>query len=154
MRYWLMKSEPSVYALADLAREGQTNWEGVRNYQARNLMRDGMTVGDRVLFYHSSTEPPGIAGTATVCKTLLPDPTQWDPASPYYAPKSKPQSPTWIMVRIAYESTFEHFITLGELRSHPELHGMMVLQKGSRLSVQPVDAAHFAYILRLGTGQS
>lgn len=152
MRYWLMKSEPSVYALADLAREGQTNWEGVRNYQARNLMRDGMTVGDRVLFYHSSTEPPGIAGTAIVCETLLPDPTQWEPASPYYDPKSKRENPTWIMVRLAYEATFTHFIPLGELRSHPELHGMMVLQKGSRLSVQPVDAAHFAYILQLGTG--
>lgn len=154
MRYWLMKSEPTVYSLSDLAREGQTGWEGVRNYQARNFMRDEMAIGDRILFYHSSTQPAGIAGTATVAANAYPDPSQWHPSSAYFDPKSKPENPRWMMVSVAYESTFAHFVTLEELRLHPALHGMMVLQKGCRLSVQPVTADHFAYILGLGAGRT
>lgn len=153
MSFWLMKSEPDVYGLADLARDGLTGWEGVRNYQARNLMRDQMQVGDLVLFYHSSTEPPGVAGLAKVTATGLADPSQFDPASPYFDPKATPELPRWIMVEIAYLETFPRYVPLPELRLQPELADMMVLARGARLSVQPVGTKHFQLICQLGQSQ-
>ena len=143
MRYWLMKSEPDVYSIADLARDQTTGWEGVRNYQARNLMRDQMQVGDLVLFYHSNAEPPGVAGLASVHRTGLVDPAQFDPQSKYFDPKSSPEQPRWIMVELAYVETFPRLLSLPEMRTCPELTGLMVLQRGARLSVQPVSEEHF-----------
>ncbi|MEZ0369239.1 MAG: EVE domain-containing protein [Candidatus Sericytochromatia bacterium] len=148
-----MKSEPHCYSLADLRRDGSSGWEGVRNYQARNLMRDDMRVGDPVLFYHSSTEPAGVAGLARVSRTGLPDPGQFDPDGEYFDPKSTPDQPRWIMVEISYVETFPHFVPLSQLRAAPELEGLVLLQRGSRLSVQPVSAEHFQHICRLGHSQ-
>lgn len=148
MQYWLMKSEPHVYSIADLAREGKCGWEGVRNYQARNTMRDLMQVGDLVLFYHSSTEPPGVAGLARISKTGLPDPSQFDAQSDYYDPKSAPETPRWIMVEIEYVETFQQYLSLAELKNTPALAGMVLLQRGSRLSVQPVSPEHFELICK------
>lgn len=153
MRTWLMKSEPHVYGLADLERDGRTGWEGVRNYQARNTMRDDMQVGDHVLFYHSSTEIPGVAGLAKIVSTGLADPSQFDPDSDYFDPKSTPEQPRWIMVEIAFVETFARFVSLSELRQDPALEGLLVLAKGSRLSVQPVGPDHFAHICQLGHSQ-
>lgn len=153
MRHWLMKSEPHVYGLEQLKRDGRTGWEGVRNYQARNTMRDDMRVGDLVLFYHSSTEIPGVAGLARVTRTGLADPSQFDSHSDYFDPKATPEAPRWIMVEIAYVETFPRFVSLSELRSEAALAGLTLLQRGSRLSVQPVGAAHFEHICRLGQSQ-
>lgn len=150
MQHWLMKSEPHVYGLDRLAQEGETGWEGVRNYQARNLMRDSMQVGDAVLFYHSSCDPPGVAGLARVSQVGLVDPSQFDPDGDYFDPKATPAVPRWIMVAISYVSHFSHFVSLSELRQQPELAEMMVLQRGARLSVQPVSPPHFDLICRLG----
>jgi|APLow6443716910_1056828.scaffolds.fasta_scaffold474759_1 predicted RNA-binding protein with PUA-like domain len=148
MQYWLMKSEPHVYSIEDLAREGKSGWEGVRNYQARNTMRDLMQVGDEVLFYHSSTEPPGVAGLARISKTGVVDPSQFDAQSDYYDPKSTPDHPRWIMVEIEYVETFQQYLSLAELKNLPELGGMVLLQRGSRLSVQPVSPEHFELICK------
>ena len=150
MNYWLMKSEPGAYSLADLERDGRTCWDGVRNYQARNFMRDGMAVGDRVLFYHSNTEPTGVVGVAEVCRAAYPDHTAWDPADPHYDPASRQESPTWLMVDIAYVATFPQIVTLADLKADAALTGIMVAQKGSRLSVQPVSEAHFRRVCELG----
>ncbi len=145
-QYWLMKSEPHVYSIENLASEGKTGWEGVRNYQARNTMRDLMQVGDQVLFYHSSTEPPGVAGLARISKTGVVDPSQFDSQSDYYDPKSTPDHPRWIMVEIEYVEIFQQYLSLAELKNTPELAGMVLLQRGSRLSVQPVSPEHFELI--------
>lgn len=150
MHHWLMKSEPDVYGLDRLKAEGTTGWDGIRNYQARNFMRDTMQVGDKVLFYHSNSKPPGIAGTAVVSKLHLVDPTQFDPASPYYDPKSSPDNPRWEMVELRYESHFKHYLPLGDLRAEAPLKDMLLLKKGMRLSIQPVTAAEFKHILKLG----
>lgn len=153
MRYWLMKTEPNTYSIADLKRDKKTGWDGIRNYQARNFMRDQMQVGDLVLFYHSNAEPPGVAGLAKVSKTGLTDPSQFDSQSKYFDPTSNPQNPRWIMVQLAYVETFKQFVALPELRQQPELAGLMLLQKGSRLSVQPVETPHFDFICQLGQSQ-
>ncbi|MBF2054987.1 MAG: EVE domain-containing protein [Candidatus Sericytochromatia bacterium] len=150
MQYWLMKSEPDVYSLADLEREQHTIWDGVRNYQARNLMRDSMQVGDQVLFYHSNARPPGVAGLATVAQTGLADPSQFDPQSPYFDPKASPDNPRWITVKLSYQDRFKRFVPLDELKAHPELSELMVIRRGARLSVQPVSAADFKLICQLG----
>ena len=150
MNYWLMKSEPGVYSIDDLKRDGQTCWDGVRNYQARNFMRDGMAVGDRVLFYHSNAEPMGVAGVAEVCRAAYPDHTAWDPADPHYDPASRQESPTWLMVDIAYVATFPRLVSLADIKADPALAGMVVAQKGSRLSVQPVSEEHFRRVCELG----
>jgi predicted RNA-binding protein with PUA-like domain len=150
MNYWLMKSEPNTYSLADLAREGQTCWDGVRNYQARNLMRDEMQVGDLVLFYHSNAAPMGVVGVAQISRAAYPDPTAWDPADPHYDPKSQEDAPVWVMVDIAYVATLPRIVTLAEIKADPELQTVMVAQKGSRLSIQPVSEAHFARVCCLG----
>jgi len=151
-RYWLMKSEPAECSIDDaLAAPGATvPWTGVRNYQARNFMRDGMQVGDGVLFYHSSCPQPGIAGIARVASGTRPDPTQFDPASPYFDPKSSPDKPRWLLLDVqALRKT--RVISLAELRERPELAGMRVLQRGNRLSITPVDAKEWRVIEVLAT---
>ncbi|MGB8699806.1 MAG: EVE domain-containing protein [Thermosynechococcaceae cyanobacterium] len=151
MPYWLMKTEPSVFSWADLqALPNQTTpWEGVRNYQARNFMRDEMKLGDRVLFYHSGVKPPAIMGIAQVVREAYPDDFAWDADSPYYDPKSSPDNPRWVRVDLQYHASFSPPITLAELKQMPDLEGMMLLQKGSRLSVQPVTSQQWAIICNL-----
>ncbi|MCB1148634.1 MAG: EVE domain-containing protein [Chlamydiia bacterium] len=150
MRTWLMKSEPDVFSIQDLERVGFTGWDGVRNYQARNYMRDEMKEGDLVLFYHSNSKPPGIAGLARVTKTGVPDPTAFDPKSDYFDPKSKKESPRWIMVEVEFVEHFPVYIPLAELKKRKDLKGLQLLQKGNRLSIMPVSAPHFDIIAKLG----
>ncbi len=147
--FWLMKSEPDVYGIADLERDGTTGWEGVRNALARNYMRDHMRVGDRVLFYHSNAAPSGVAGIAEVASTPLPDPSQFDPRSDVFDAGSTPASPRWMMVRLSFVERFPHVLPLERLRDEPALAGMPLLQRGQRLSVQPVSRRHFLHILQL-----
>ena len=142
-RYWLLKSEPDVYGLDALQRDGSTMWDGVRNYQARNFMRDDMKVGDLVLYYHSNAKPPGIVGVARICKEGYPDPTQFDPDSKYHDPKSSPDAPRWILVDVEYVAHFETLVPLDTLKAEDDLDGMLVIRKGQRLSVQPVEPHHF-----------
>lgn len=139
MNYWLMKTEPEAYSWDDLKNQPNSTdfWDGVRNYQARNFMRD-MKVGDKVFFYHSQINPPAIVGIATVVREAYPDPTQFDPESKYFDPKSKTEDPRWSVVDIRSEAEFAEPVTLPELRDIPELEEMVLLRKGSRLSVQPV----------------
>ena len=146
-RFWLVKSEPDVYAITDLERDGTTGWEGVRNYQARNSMRDGMKLGDLVLFYHSNAEPPGIAGVAKVSGLAEPDPSQFDAKSEFYDAGSKKSEPRWLMVRLAFVERFDAVLALERLKGESALVGMPLLQKGQRLSVQPVAGAHFAHVM-------
>ena len=148
MRYWLMKSEPSDVSIDDLAAmpEQSVPWYGVRNYQARNFMRDQMRVGDPVLFYHSSCAEPGIAGLAVVSKLAYPDETQFDTANKYYDPKASPERPRWFNVDVKLVKK-TRLVNIRELRSHPELANMRILQKGNRLSITPVDPAEYAFIL-------
>lgn len=148
-RYWLMKSEPDEVSIDDaLAAPANTvPWTGVRNYQARNFMRDEMQVGDGVLFYHSSCAEPGIAGIAEVASTAYPDPTQFDPDSPYYDAKSSPEQPRWLLVDVkALRKT--RLLALPELRAAPELESMLVLKRGNRLSITPVTAAQWKAVLK------
>ncbi len=148
MNYWLMKSEPDDVSIDDLAaRPDQTvGWYGVRNYQARNFMRDEMQLGDQVFFYHSSCKEPGIAGLASVCHLAYPDPTQFDTASEYFDVKSTTDKPRWLQVDVHFVQK-TRLLSLSELRSFPELAQMVLLQKGSRLSITPVSAADAAFIL-------
>jgi len=149
MRYWLMKSEPDEASIDDAlaAKNGTLPWTGVRNYQARNFMRDQMQVGDGVLFYHSSCAEAGIAGIAEVASSSYPDPTQFDPDSAYYDPKSDREQPRWLLVDVrALKKT--RLISLAELRSHPELEEMIVLKRGNRLSITPVTKSEWDYIVK------
>ena len=148
--YWLMKSEPSTFSIDDLQRSPNqtTSWDGVRNYQARNFMRS-MAVGDQVLFYHSSADPPAVVGIAEVVKTAYPDPTQFDKKDKHYDPESKPSEPRWDMVDIRYVRKFYRALTLDELRKDSKLKGMVLLRKGSRLSVQPVTQLEWKHITSL-----
>lgn len=151
MKYWLMKSEPDVFGFDDLkACPDQTeHWDGVRNYQARNFMRDQMSVGDRVFFYHSNCPQPGIVGIAEVASEAYPDHTAFDPDSPYHDPKSDPENPRWMMVDIRYRRPLKRVVTLAELKECPELDGFALVRRGNRLSVMPVDSAHWDFILEL-----
>jgi predicted RNA-binding protein with PUA-like domain len=152
MNYWLLKSEPSEYSIDDLRRApGRTaHWDGVRNYQARNYMRDGMRVGDGVLFYHSSCEVPAIVGIAEVASTAYPDHTAFDPADPHFDPKSDPDRPAWMMVDLRFRRRLRCPITLAELQRHAaRLDGMALLRRGNRLSVMPVSKKHWDFILAL-----
>lgn len=145
-----MKTEPDCFSIDDLARLGRTSWEGVRNYQARNFMRDDMRAGDLVLFYHSSAEPPGVAGVARVCAAAHPDPTALDPQSQYFDPKATAENPIWMMVDVAFVEKFPHFVELAEMRGDASLTGMGVLQRGSRLSILPVEPDHFRRVVERG----
>ena len=150
MRCWLIKSEPSAFSIEDLknAPNGTDHWDGIRNYQARNLMRDEMKRGDRVLFYHSSADPTAVVGTAQVVREAYPDHTALDPDSKYFDPKSMSENPRWVMVDIQFESQFAVPLTLAELRKLPQLNDMMLLKKGQRLSIQPVTEEEFETIVR------
>ena len=151
VNYWLMKSEPREFSITDLKNSpDQTeHWDGVRNYQARNFMRDKMRIGDRILFYHSVVKP-SVVGTASVVKTGYPDFTAWDPKSKHFDPKSTPENPIWYMVDIRFEGQFDEPIPLDKLRKVPGLKNMMLLRKGMRLSIQPVTAKAFDIIVAMG----
>ncbi|MGF1469406.1 MAG: EVE domain-containing protein [Sandaracinaceae bacterium] len=149
-RYWLMKSEPGTYSIDDLEREGRTPWDGVRNYQARNYMWHEMAVGDLAFFYHSSAKPPGVAGVCRVCSEPYPDPTQFEPDGPYYEPKASEDDPRWYLVDVEFVERFDEPVGLPVLKAHAaELDGLMVIKKGIRFSVQPVEKGHFRRVLKL-----
>ena len=148
-RRWLMKSEPSVYSIDDLQRDGRTSWEGVRNYQARNFMRDDLRVGDRVLFYHSNADPAGVAGLARIARAAYPDPAARDPESEYFDPKASDADPRWFMVDVEFVERFPALVSLDALRQTKGLEKMLVINK-SRLSVQPVTDAEYKIVVRLG----
>jgi predicted RNA-binding protein with PUA-like domain len=154
-RFWLVKTEPDSFSIQDLARaKGQTtSWDGVRNYQARNYLRDQMQLGDRVLFYHSSSDPPAVVGTAKVVRAGYPDPTAWDSNDSHYDPKSTPDEPRWFMVDVRLERIFPEPLPLARLRSVAALRDMELLKKGSRLSVQPVRRSEFEAILKLAAAR-
>jgi len=146
MNYWLMKSEPDTFSIDNLAEKKRSGWDGVRNYQARNFMRDNMKINDLILFYHSSCEVPGIAGIAKVSKESHPDPTQFDKKSDYYDPKSTLENPRWFMVEVEFVEKLKRVITLTELKQNKALSKMLVIQKGSRLSINPVTPNEFNII--------
>lgn len=147
-RFWLFKSEPDVYSIDDLQKEKTCFWEGVRNYQARNFMRE-MKVGERGFFYHSNAKPPGIVGLIKVAKKAHPDFTAWDPKSKYFDKRSSPEKPMWEMVDVAFVKKFKNPISLAMLKKDPYLTDMLVVKKGMRLSIQPVETHHFEHILKL-----
>ena len=153
MRYWLLKSEPAELGIDDLAaRPGQmTPWFGVRNFQARNFMRDAMRVGDQAFFYHSGCAVPGIAGICEVVSEAYPDATQFDPASPYFDGKSLPSSPRWVNVDVRFLRK-TRFVSLAELREHPELMAMPLLARGNRLSISPVSDSEWQFIRKISIG--
>ncbi len=154
MNYWLMKSEPDVFSFEDLkARKQQTEpWDGIRNYQARNFMRDAMAVGDLVLFYHSNATPPGVAGIAEIASGPRPDPTQFDEHSEYYDPKSDPANPRWVLVDVKFKEDLKRFVSLDEIREIPECAEMRLIQRGNRLSITPVTKREFTAIRKAGLG--
>ena len=151
MKYWLLKSEPDVFSLEDLKNcPNQTEpWDGIRNYQARNLIRDEMKLGDQAFFYHSRQAEPAIVGTVKVVREAYPDHTSWDLSSKYFDEKSSPENPRWLMVDVQFENEFSRPVTLKELRSLPELKEMFLLRKGMRLSIQPVTEEEFRLILAI-----
>ena len=146
MAFWLMKSEPDEASIDDIVRLGSLAWTGVRNYQARNFIRDQMQIGDGVLFYHSSCPQPGVAGLAEVVSAAVPDETQFDPASPWHDPKSTRESPRWLQLDVKLVKK-TRMLPLAEMRNAPELATMVVLQRGSRLSITPVTAAEWHAVL-------
>lgn len=149
-QFWLMKSEPDVFSLSQLLKDKTTWWTGVRNYLARNYMMNQMKLGDQILFYHSSCEIPGVAGLAEVVSVAAPDTLQFDKKSEYFDPKASKDKPRWFCVEVGKAKTFKKFVSLQELRDHSKLQDMVVLQKGSRLSIQPVSSEHFAIVKKLG----
>jgi len=149
MRYWLIKSEPDVFGIDDLAKVKQEPWSGVRNYQARNYMWKEMKAGDLALFYHSNAKPPGVTGIARVVGQPYPDPTQFDPKSEYHDPKSKPENPRWWLVDFEFVGKFKEMLTLESLKADSVLREMVVCQKGTRLSINPVDPLHFKRVCKL-----
>ena len=151
MSYWLMKSEPSVFSIDDLIqREGQREpWDGVRNYQARNMMRDQMSVGDEVFFYHSNCETPGIVGIAQIVSESYPDPTQFMPGHEHFDPKSKPEKPSWYLVEVSFVRKLNRVIPLSALKERSELKDFPLVRRGNRLSVMPVSGPEWTFILSL-----
>jgi len=147
--YWLMKSEPGDYSIDDLARDKMEPWDGIRNYQARNMIRDDMQMGDQAFFYHSSCKVPAIVGIMKIASSAYPDPTQFDPNSNHYDEKSPEEDPRWLLVDVAYERNTRRPITLKELKEHPGLAGFRLTQRGNRLSIFPVSDEHWALILGL-----
>lgn len=152
IQYWLMKSEPDVYSIDDLARDGRTAWTGVRNYQARNFMRDGMRIGDFVFFYHSNAKPPGIAGLARVASEAYADPLQFDAQSEYHDPRATEERPIWMLVDLVFERKCKHLLSLDALKADPQLSGLLLLKQGQRLSVQPVSAEHGNWLMKRAAG--
>tara|TARA_B100000767_G_scaffold269069_1_gene290362 strand:+ start:408 stop:884 length:477 start_codon:yes stop_codon:yes gene_type:complete len=150
VNHWLMKSEPHVYPFEQLVADGTTHWDGVRNYQARNMMRDDMKLGDYVLFYHSNFKPPHVAGVARVSREGYPDHTAQDPSSNYFDPKATPENPRWMMIEIEAVKAFANIVPLQEVRDNPACENMLLIRKGQRLSVQPVDESDFDIVLAMG----
>ena len=150
MRHWLIKSEPDVFSIDHLAAVKREPWTGVRNYQARNSMRDDMKPGDLALFYHSNAMPPCVAGIARVVGAPYPDPTQFDPESEYFDPKATVTAPRWILVDFEFVAKFPVYVPLQQMKDDAALEGMAVLQKGTRLSITPVEAKHFKRLCKLG----
>lgn len=145
-----MKSEPEEFSIDDLERVGTEPWDGIRNYQARNFMRDDMSVGDKVFIYHSNSKPPGIAGIATVASKAYPDPTQFEADNNHYDPKSDPENPRWLLVDVCFVRRLKRYISLDEIKQHADnLEGMALIRKGNRLSIMPVEKAHWNYLLKL-----
>ena len=149
MQYWLIKSEPDVFGIDHLEKVKQEPWSGVRNYQARNSMWKDMKPGDLALFYHSNAKPPGVAGIAKVAGDAYPDPTQFDKKSEYYDPKATPENPRWWLRDFEYVSTFKEMLTLEAMKADPLLSEMAVCQKGTRLSITPVEALHYKRAVKL-----
>ncbi len=149
MAYWLMKSEPDAYSIDDLARHGREPWDGIRNYQARNMMRDEMKVGDEVFFYHSSCKEPGIVGIMKVASEPYADPTQFDKASKYYDPKSSADDPRWCLVDVEFVRKLDRTIPLSEIRETEGLDGLLLTRRGNRLSIMPVEKKHWRKLLSL-----
>jgi predicted RNA-binding protein with PUA-like domain len=150
MRHWLIKSEPDVFSIDDLVKVKREPWTGVRNYQARNSMRDDMKPGDLALFYHSNAVPPGVAGIARVAGAPYPDPTQFDPESEYFDPKATKEAPRWMLVDFEFVAKFPAYVPLQQMKEDAALEGMAVLQKGTRLSITPVESKHFKRLCKLG----
>ena len=149
MKYWLMKNEPQAFSIDDLERVDVEPWDGIRNYQVRNFIRDQMSVGDQAFFYHSSCKIPGIVGTMRIVSEAYPDHTAFDPDEHYYDPKSNPEKPTWLMVDVKFDSKLNELIPLQQLRQYAELSDMRILQKGNRLSITPLDKKHWDFIHQL-----
>ena len=147
MRYWLMKTEPDVFSIDDLKSQKTTPWEGVRNYQARNFMRDEMKKGDLILIYHSNAKPPGIAGIGVVSKEAFPDHFAWDKKSKYYDPKSTKENPRWMMVEVKFKKKFKEILSLSEIKETKGLEELLILRKGNRLSITPVEKKHYEQIV-------
>ena len=151
MKYWLIKSEPDVYSIDDLKKDKKTHWDGVRNYQARNFMRDEMKKGDQVIYYHSNTEPPGAVGVCEVVKEGYLDFTAFDPDDKHFDPKSKKDNPTWIMVDVKFVQKFKNVVPLADIKENKKLQDMKLVQRGNRLSVMPVTKAEFNEIVKMGS---
>jgi len=153
-QYWLIKSEVNSYSIDDLERDGVTPWDGVRNYQARNYMRDEMQIGDLALYYHSNAKPSGVVGIARVASKPYPDETQFDKKSKYYDEKSSLAEPRWVLVDFEFVENFGAVVGLPELKENPKLDGMLVLQRGQRLSIMPVDKQHFEAVCKMAQAVS
>lgn len=149
MAYWLMKSEPDVYSIDDLERDGREKWDSIRNYQARNMMRDDMRIGDEIFFYHSNCKEPAIAGIAKVASEPYPDPTQFDRKSRYFDPKSSRDEPRWVLVDVEFVRKLKHPVRLVDIKAHPGLEDMILVRRGNRLSIMPVEKKHWDLILTL-----
>ena len=149
MRYWLMKSEPDAFSIDDMKTADVEPWDGIRNYQARNFMRDEMKKGDKVFFYHSSCAEPGVVGIVKVASSPYPDPTAFDPEAKYFDPKSDPDNPTWMLVDVKFVRKFRRVVSLSELKTVSELQDMRLLKRGNRLSIMPVEKAEWDCILGL-----
>ena len=147
-----MKSEPDCYSIDDLIRDKVEPWDGTRNYQVRNMMRDDMQVGDKALFYHSNAgDETGVVGEMEIASEAKPDPTQFDPKSDHPDPKSDPENPRWLLVDVTFKAKFPKVVTLAEIKNDPKLEGITVAKKGNRLSVMPIDKKHYEYVVKIGT---
>ena len=149
MAYWLMKSEPDAYSIDDLEKDEVEPWDGIRNYQVRNMFRDDMRIGDQAFFYHSSCKVPAVVGVMTISSEAYPDPTQFDPESKYYDPKSDPDDPRWLLVDVTFERKLDRPIPLTELKEQPGLDGFLLTKRGNRLSVFPVEKKHWDIVIDL-----